>query len=354
MAHQQQVNVMADIFHPMRLPKKVAGNWVKVFCEQHLEALKNINLAVNFAAPFIDEATNEQLANYTKCRRCNKYCPVEMYANLKNVEGKKAICCICSKDEGIIPADVVTGIKEMAQQIFQRKNIYTNRLTKYTCELCNISMTNSAKSSHETSKQHTDNLKLKKERDERNITHEEIIDQYEDQITKLESEIVILEEQVTDFEDKITEFEDKVVELEENNIDLKKQVKDFEQKVVERDIKIIEFEDLKNQVKERDDKIIELEELVTDFEDKVTELEDKVIESLEVKVKEFVNNNADLKKQVKEFEQKVVERDDKIYMLETELDRAQNEADNFRSKYEELLAKMNKPKVTRPYYRRNK
>ena len=308
MAHQQQVNVMADIFHPMRLPKKVVGNWVKVFCEQHLEALKNINLAVNFAAPFIDEATNEQLANYTKCRRCNKYCPVEMYANLKNVEGKKAICCICSKDEGIIPADVVTGIKEMAQQIFQRKNIYTNRLTKYTCELCNISMTNSAKSSHETSKQHTDNLKLKKERDERNITHEEIIDQYEDQITKLESEIVILEEQVTDFEDKITEFEDINVELEENNIDLKKQVKDFKQKVVERDIKIIESEN---------------------------------------KIIEFENNNTDLKKQVKES-------DDKIYMLETELDRAQNEADNFRKKYEELVTKMNKPKVTRPYYRRFK
>ena len=189
----------------------------------------------------------------------------------------------------------------MAQQIFQRKNIYTNRLTKYTCELCNISMTNSAKSSHETSKQHTDNLKLKKERDERNITHEEIIGQYEDQITKLESEIVILEEQVTDFEDKITEFEDINVELEENNTDLKKQVKEVEQKVVE-----------------------------------------------------LENNNTDLKKQVKEFEQKVVERDDKIYMLETELDRAQNEADNFRSKYEELLAKMNKPKVTRPYYRRFK
>ena len=291
MAHQQQVNVMADIFHPMQLPKKVVGNWVKVFCEQHLEALKNINLAVNFAAPFIDEATNEQLANYTKCRRCSKYCPEVMYANLKNAEGKKAICCICSKDN-CIPAEIVAEIKEMAQRISQRKNTYTNRLTNYTCELCKISMTNSAKCSHETSKQHTDNLKLKQERDERNLTHEEIIDQYEDQITKLESEIVILEEQVTDFEDKITEFEDINVELEENNIDLKKQVKEVEQKVIE------------------------------------------------------------IEKQVKEVEQKVVERDDKIYMLETELDRAQNEADNFRKKYEELLAKQ--PKVTRPYYRRFK
>ena len=298
MAHQQQVNVMADIFHPMQLPKKVVGNWVKVFCEQHLEALKNINLAVNFAAPFIDEATNEQLANYTKCRRCSKYCPEVMYANLKNAEGKKAICCICSKDN-CIPAEIVAEIKEMAQRISQRKNTYTNRLTNYTCELCNISMTNSAKSSHETSKQHTDNLKLKQERDERNITHEELIDQYEDQITKLESEIVILEEQVSDFEDKITEFEDINIELEaglkqaaQNNTDLKKQVKEVEQKVIE------------------------------------------------------------IEKQVKEVEQKVVERDDKIYMLETELDRAQNEADNFRKKYEELLAKQ--PKVTRPYYRRFK
>ena len=88
MAHQQQVNVMADILHPAQLPKKVVGNWVKVFCEQHLEALKNINLAVNFAAPFINEATNEQLANYTKCRRCNKYCPVEMYANLNSLTAK--------------------------------------------------------------------------------------------------------------------------------------------------------------------------------------------------------------------------------------------------------------------------
>ena len=242
MAHQQQVNVMADIFHPMQLPKRVVGNWVKVFCEQHLEALKNINLAVNFMAPYIDEATNEQLANNIKCRRCSKYCPEVMYANLKHGEGKKSICCICSKDERIIPADVVTGIKDMAHRILQRKNVYTNRLTKYTCELCNISMTNSAKCSHEISKQHTDNLKLKRERDDRNISHEEIIGEYEVQISKLESEIIVLEEQVTEFEDKITEFEDINVELEDNNADLKKQVKEFEQKVVERDDKIYTLE----------------------------------------------------------------------------------------------------------------
>ena len=279
MAHQQQINVMADILHPAQLPKKSVEPWVKVFCEQHLEALKNINLAVNFVAPYIDEATNEQLANNIKCRRCNKYCPEVMYANLKHGEGKKSICCICSSDDCILP-EIVTGIKNMTRRILLRKNVYTNRLTKYTCELCKITLTNSAKGSHEVSKQHTDNIKLKQEREERNMSHEETVDQYEDQLYKLQSDIAVLEEQVTDFEDKITEFEDKVVELEDNN--------------------------------------------------------------------------ADLKKQVKEVEQKVVERDDKIYMLETELDRAQNEADNFRSKYEQLLAQTNKPKVTRPYYRRYK
>ena len=235
MAHQQQVNVMADIMHPMQLPKRVEGDWVKIFCEQHLEALKNINLAVNFMEPYINEATNEQLQQNIKCRRCSKYCPEVMYANLKHGEGKKSICCICSKDERIIPADVVTGIKDMARRILQRKNVYTNRLTKYTCELCNISMTNSAKCSHEISKQHTDNLKLKRERDDRNISHEEIIGEYEVQISKLELEIIVLE-------DKITEFEDINVELEDNNADLKKQVKEFEQKVVERDDKIYTLE----------------------------------------------------------------------------------------------------------------
>ena len=208
------IDVMADILHPTQLPKKSEGDWVRIFCEQHLEALNNANLAICYEYPFIKIADEVELQNYIKCRRCSRYCPEEMYANLSHGVGKKIICCICSNDDALIFEHVAAGIKAMAKGIALRKNIYVNRLTSYTCDLCNVTVTNSAKYSHENGKLHNDNIRLKKERDERNANHEAILDQYEAKIEKLESKVDEYEAKIEKLETKVDEYDEKIYTLE--------------------------------------------------------------------------------------------------------------------------------------------
>ena len=190
MAEGQEVQgVMADILNPIQLPKKSQEDWVKTFCEEHFVAHNDAKFAISYEYPYIHEANDDELLNFTQCKRCSRYCPGEMFANLIYGNRQKTICCICSNDIDLLPEEVRIGIKAMAHRISLRKNLYINRLSSYTCELCNITMTNSAKTRHEKGKLHANNLLAKYEKEKNSVNYETVIADLEDKVHMLETEL---------------------------------------------------------------------------------------------------------------------------------------------------------------------